>query len=286
MQLVTLFRQLLSTLVPRLNIKGSKMDLNHRTIELANLLVAAHETVGWGPTSYIKRKLQLFYRMRKFTFNSLCITRHIFHTLMRLGDLKEAQQALQTYIELLNVPNVFGTEMDQDNDIETRVEAMQDKLNTIVSESTSSATTVLAELEYKIKQILELHNEEEDEMESDSGSDEGLPSSPVLMRRLSLSTTRLPLHVKLTTKKKPSTGSTEPDTEFDIVRVLLSGISLYAQFLDGKSQEGVVVSDLAVGMMEESELRKKKASQWKFLMVQCRRSRGIAYGLFASQCKF
>jgi hypothetical protein len=68
--------------------------------------------------------------------------------------------------------------------------------------------------------------------------------------------------------------------------VLLSGISLYAQFLDGKSQEGVVVSDLAVGMMEESELRKKKASQWKFLMVQCRRSRGIAYGLFASQCKF
>ncbi|KAI8879467.1 TPR-like protein [Backusella circina FSU 941] len=283
MQLVTLFRQLLSILVPRLNAKGHKMDLNHRTIELANLLVAAHETVGWGPTSYIKRKLQLFHRMRKFTFNSLCITRHIFHTLIRLGDLKEAQQALQTYIELLNVPDVFNADLDP----ETTVEAIQDKLNIIISESNASATNVLAELEYRIKKVLEPHDEqgEEDGMDSDSGSDEGLPSSPTIAaRRPSMSTTRLPLHVKLTTLKKPSTGSIEPDTEFDVVRLLLSGISLYAQLLEGKHQEGVVVSDLAVGIMEESELRKKKASQWRALMVQCRRSRGIAYGLFASQC--
>ncbi|KAG2196906.1 hypothetical protein INT47_005130 [Mucor saturninus] len=230
MQLITQFRHLLATFAPLL-ITANPIDLNHRTLELSNLLVSAHETVGWGPPEYIQRTLKYFTRTRKFTFNSLCTTRHIFYTLVRVEQMGEAKRALLHYLELLGLPDFF--------DHEFSVETLQARLLDInLGSSLSAASLNFPDIER-----------------------EGEP----------------------TTKKKPPTGSCESDTEFDVVRLVLSATQhLYMQ----QGQEAAMLTDLAVAILNECDLlRKKKASQWKSLMTRAKRLGGTAYGVFATQCQ-
>lgn len=239
MQLMTQFRHLLATFALLLN-KTNPIDLNHRALELSNLLVSAHETVGWGPTEYIQRTLKYFNRTREFTFNSTCTTRHIFYTLVRVGETKEAKLALIHYLELLGLPNFFET---NHHELETLVDTLQTRLAYINLHSSLSAA----------QNILDLETKQDDK-------DVCLP------------------------KKKPPTGSCESDTEFDVVRLILSATQhLYTQ----QGQEATLLTDLAVAILEESDLlKKKKASQWKSLMTRAKRLGGTSYGLLATQCKY
>jgi hypothetical protein len=274
MQLMTQFRNLLAAFAPLLN-KKNPIDLNHRVLELSNLLVAAHDTVGWGPVEYIRRTRKFLNRSRKFTFNSVCISRHLFYTLLRLGEMQEAKLALTHYLELLGVPHLIDREtltnenqekshIDGDSSdeevsyLEELVETIQDRLEYIAHESQATANKNLLSLEKTLCELADLPESEDD--------DNVQPTLP---------------------KKKTPIGSCESDTEFDVVRLVLAAAQqLYGQH-DGKGQEATVLSDVAVTLLEESEhLKRKKASQWKSLMAQSRRVRGSSYSLYSSQCEY
>lgn len=270
-QLITQFRSLLAVFAPLLN-KSNPVDLSHRTLELTNLLVSAHDTVGWGPIEYIQRTYKYLNRTRKFTFNSLCTTRHIFNTLIRIGETNEAKLALSYYLELLGVPNFAETyqslNADEEEDyLDETIETIQNRLEYINEQSAQSSSKNIWEIELKLKKLLDA--DDDFSMEEEEEQEEEL----LLLQRPPLS---IP-------KKKSPTGSCESDTEFDVVRLVLHATQqLYAQ----KGQEASILSDIATCLLEESEtLKRKKASQWRLLMAQSRRQRGIAYGIYASQCK-
>lgn len=248
--LATQFRQLLATFAPLLS-QSNPTDLHHRTLELSHLLVSAHETVGWGPDSYVQRTLKYFVRTKKFTFNSLCTTRHIFYTLVRVGETKQAKLALTCYLELLGVPDFI--ECYQTVDLVNLVDVIKTKLQSITRSSSESGSNNLYQIETKLNGLIDELSSEDDEVNG------ALP------------------------KKKPATGSCESDTEFDVVRMLLWATQyLYPDL----GLQATVLTDIAVALLEESDfLKKKKASQWRGLMVQAKRLCGISYALYASQCK-
>ena len=260
MQLMTQFRGLLAVFAPLLN-KSNPVDLSHRTLELTNLLISAHDTVGWGPPAYVERTLKYLNRTRKFTFNSLCTTRHVFHTLVRVGDTAEARLALSYYLELLGVPDFtqLKKEEDEEVDLDDLVDTIQNRLDYISQLSAQSASKNIWTLENKLRKL-----QANDESDDSSFEEQEDPSS--------------------LQKRKAPTGSCESDTEFDVVRLLLFATQqLYPQ----KGHEASVLSDIAVSLLEEAELlKRKKGSQWKSLMAQSKRQHGIAYGIYASQCKF
>lgn len=285
-QLMTQFRSLLTVFANAYH-KKNPVDLSHRALELSNLMFAAHDTVGWGSTEYTRRTLRYLYRTRKFTFNSLCTTRHIFYTLLKLGDVQEAKLALLEYLELLNVPHVLDKDQsaltlaeqqqnmdssdDEDEDayLENIAETIQNRLDHIVHQSMTSTNKNLLFWEDKLKLLQGTEEGEEEEDEFYSSDDSNPPPAPQ----------RMP-------QKKAPIGSYESDMEFDVVKIIIAAShQLYGQH-DKQGQEASTLSDIAVALMEESEhLKKKKASQWRLLMVQSRRVRGASYGLYAMQCE-
>lgn len=285
-QLVTQFRSLL-TVFANANHKKNPVDLSHRALELSNLLFAAHDTVGWGSTDYTRRTLRYLYRTRKFTFNSLCTTRHLFNTLLKLGEVQEAKLALLEYLELVGVPHVLDKDKsvpksaeqqqqsmdssddeDEDTYLENIAEIIQNRLDYIVHQSLSSTNNNLLFWEKKLKLLQGIQDQEEEEIYSSDDNDQ------------------LPVPMPMP-QKKPPTGSYESDMEFDVVKIIIAASQqLYGQHYK-QGQEASALSDIAVALMEESEhLKKKKASQWRLLMVQSRRVKGASYGLYAAQCKF
>lgn len=277
MQLMTQFRNLLATHASSPN--KNALDIHHRTLELSNLLVSTHDTVGWGPMDYIKRTSKYFNRSRKLTFNSLCTTRHLLYTHVKLGETKQAKLALVCYFELLGVPNILdlvgnhdgGQEEEEDveDKLEQVVDMLQNRLEYINEQSVMSASKNIWELELKFRKLQE-EGEEEEKSEGSSGDDdEGVG------------------HFAAIPKKKTPTGSCENDNEFDVVRLVLTATQqLYGNNKGDNGKEATILCDVAVALLEESEtLKKKKASQYKSLMASSKRQRGVAYGLYASQCK-
>ncbi|GAN06464.1 hypothetical protein MAM1_0124c05948 [Mucor ambiguus] len=285
-QLMTQFRSLLTVFANAYH-KKNPIDLSHRALELSNLMFAAHDTVGWGSADYMRRTLRYLYRMRKFTFNSLCTTRHIFYTLLKLGEVQEAKLALLEYLELLNVPHVLDRDQsaltlaeqqqnmdssdDEDEDayLENIAETIQNRLDHIVHQSLSSTNKNLLFWEDKLKLLQGARDSDEEEEEEFYSSDDSSP--PPAPQRMP--------------QKKAPIGSYESDMEFDVVKLIIAAShQLYGQHYK-QGQEASALSDIAVALMEESEhLKKKKASQWRLLMVQSRRVRGASYGLYAMQC--
>lgn len=154
MQLMNQFRSLLSIFAQKLHQRDPS-NLNHRTIEYSNLLFSAHDTVGWGTDDYVKRIQRYVIRSRKFTFNSICTTRHLFYTLIRLHDLKEAKAAFQQYLELTGITHLFDLQEFDDDLFEEIAEKVQNQLDSIVHHSQTSATQHLEKLEKSIGQTLD-----------------------------------------------------------------------------------------------------------------------------------
>ncbi|KAG0189345.1 hypothetical protein DFQ28_003546 [Apophysomyces sp. BC1034] len=126
--LMNLFQQLLTALMPSLNATQQ----NDRVLELANLIIEAHDSIGWGEISHVRRVLQFLYQAKERTFNSPCISRHIFFTLMRLGNFDEAKHAFRTYIELLGLPDV-----DKDDEMPLSTEDKENQVNMILHRETT-----------------------------------------------------------------------------------------------------------------------------------------------------
>ncbi|KAI8059218.1 hypothetical protein BC940DRAFT_324010 [Gongronella butleri] len=78
--------------------------------EFINMMFLAHDTIGWGQISHIRRVRQFFYHANTITFNNPSIPRGLFYTLLRLGHYEEAKYALRTYFELIGLPDALEEE--------------------------------------------------------------------------------------------------------------------------------------------------------------------------------
>lgn len=239
-QLVSQFQILLNE-----SVKLSSLELNHKTLELCHLLVAAHDTIGWGPKEYRERVLKFFYQARAYTFNSISLSRHIFHLQASLGQSKRTNLSLKNYLQLLGITKLEILREDEDHSIlYDMTEKIQESLQSITRDSLTSASKYLEIAEKTIKDGL---NE---------------------------------FSVANTTKRKVPPGTFENDNVFDVVSTIL--VALKHGFVDS-SEEGLVLSDIATHLLEESE-GLKRTSQWKTWMAQSRRFRGCFYGQYAVQC--
>ncbi|KAI9307106.1 hypothetical protein BJ944DRAFT_198193 [Cunninghamella echinulata] len=88
----------------------STKEAGVHALELTSLIFMAHDVVGWGDLNNIRKNLEFLYYAKEKTFNSPYITRLIFFTLMRLGDLDEAKYALRAYLETVGLSDVDKTE--------------------------------------------------------------------------------------------------------------------------------------------------------------------------------
>ncbi|PHZ15243.1 protein prenylyltransferase [Rhizopus microsporus ATCC 52813] len=270
--LVNEFRALLNEFVKR-SLSTEPIDINHKTLEICHLIVSAHDTVGWGPEEHIERMLRFFYKARALTFNSPSISRHIFYLHLYLNQHDKATLALKSYLELLGLPdilkkgdNLYHDEENEDHSLaEGMISTIQQQLQKVQTDSNDSASQCLQAVEQKINSVLATYDEKS------SDEDEFLPPA-----QSSLLDTVM-------TKRKVPPGACENDNEFDVVRVLLAGAQQIYSCLP-QNNEGIVLCDLAMALLEEAEtLKKKKMNQWKLLMIQCRRARGCSYGLYASK---
>ncbi|KAI8344516.1 hypothetical protein BC941DRAFT_497775 [Chlamydoabsidia padenii] len=75
--------------------------INNYVVEFVNIMTRAHDVIGWGEISHIRRVQQFLYHVESLTFNSPCILRLLFYTLLRLGQFEEAKYAFRTYMELV-----------------------------------------------------------------------------------------------------------------------------------------------------------------------------------------
>ncbi|KAI7899995.1 uncharacterized protein BX663DRAFT_488743 [Cokeromyces recurvatus] len=260
MTLLNQFRSLLSNVFVPLLQTSNPMDLHHRTLELSNLLVTAHEAIGWGKDElYLHRLGQFFHRSQKWIqTDSLCMTRHRFCILVRLKNrMEEAKLAFIHYSKLLGIPlpNHYQQQDDDDDDdcMENRVESIRNKLNKLIQQSLKTANKNVSKLESFLSSWM-MDYPESDELFS--------------------------------SVRKPPIGSFENDSEFDVVRLLLiASQQIYGQH-DKGGYESSMQTQLAVAILEGSvHLKKKKPGQWKILMAQSKRMNGVAYGLYASQCQ-
>ncbi|KAG1224001.1 hypothetical protein G6F35_004302 [Rhizopus arrhizus] len=260
-QLVSQFRSLLHQFT---KLNDSATDLNHKTLELCHLLVSAHDTVGWGPKDYSDRILKFFYKARVFTFNSPTLCRHM----VSLSDKRTCILAVKNYLELLGIKDIQLTARDEDGSVlHEMVETIGKKLQLVAHNSSNSASCHLNSVEKRIVDILTSQGSNSNEEQSDAFLSSLKPKSETA-----------------TVKRKLPPGAYENDNELDVVCTLLIAVKrVYADVPN--EEEGLILCDLAVALLEEADsLKKKKMNQWKSLMVQCRRIRGCLYGLCAIQC--
>jgi hypothetical protein len=71
-------------------------------LDFVNRLAADFELVG-GSEIEKRGYVEALNRASLKTFNSPCVTRHLFHALIRLGDYEEAEHALRTYLYLVGL---------------------------------------------------------------------------------------------------------------------------------------------------------------------------------------
>ncbi|KAI8076712.1 uncharacterized protein B0P05DRAFT_545559 [Gilbertella persicaria] len=97
-QLHTVYEKLVYTIVqfPR---SGESSSL---VVRFVNKLAEDFALVGGSETEK-RGYLEALNRASLKTFNSPCITRHLFHALISLGDYEEAEHALRTYLYLIGL---------------------------------------------------------------------------------------------------------------------------------------------------------------------------------------
>ncbi|CAO3587204.1 unnamed protein product [Absidia cylindrospora] len=84
-------------------------DINRYVVEFVDIMTRAHDIIGWGEISHIRRVQQFLYQAESMTFNSPCIFRSLFYTLLRLGQFDEARYSFRTYMEMVGLPDVDKT---------------------------------------------------------------------------------------------------------------------------------------------------------------------------------
>jgi tetratricopeptide (TPR) repeat protein len=176
---------------------------------------------------------------------------------------------MKNYLELLGIKDIQLTARDEDGSVlHEMVETIGKKLQLVAHNSSNSASCHLNSVEKRIVDILTSQGSNSNEEQSDAFLSSLKPKSETA-----------------TVKRKLPPGAYENDNELDVVCTLLIAVKrVYADVPN--EEEGLILCDLAVALLEEADgLKKKKMNQWKSLMVQCRRIRGCLYGLCAIQCK-
>ncbi|KAI9258783.1 hypothetical protein BDA99DRAFT_514132 [Phascolomyces articulosus] len=157
--LTALYRNLLSSIT----IRSNSQEKCRYVLELANLFVDVHNVIGWGEISNIRRVLQFFQKAKEHTFNSMCISRFIFFTFMRLGNYEEALYSLRSYMELMGLPDIDKTDENgvettpyAELDISARVELILSKLSSLrhIQETNTDAVTYESENEINVIEVL------------------------------------------------------------------------------------------------------------------------------------
>ncbi|KAI7886762.1 TPR-like protein [Lichtheimia hyalospora FSU 10163] len=92
----------------------TKKQISTRAIELADITVNAHDTIGWGDPVYIRQFLHFLYQAKEHTFNSPSITCYLFFTLVRVGQFDEARYAFNSYM-MLSGASDFAKLLETDN---------------------------------------------------------------------------------------------------------------------------------------------------------------------------
>lgn len=113
---------------------STKKQISARAIELADITVTAHDTIGWGDPVYIRQFLhvstpkcwmiyntceltfehQFLYQAKEHTFNSPSITCYLFFTLVRVGQFDEARYAFNSFMMLCGASD-FAKLLESDN---------------------------------------------------------------------------------------------------------------------------------------------------------------------------
>lgn len=98
MQLHTVYEKLVYSLAhfPRSG------QTNALVLDFVDRLAEDFEIVGGSETEK-RGYVEALNRASMKTFNSPCITRHLFHALVQLGDYEEAEHALRTYLYLVGL---------------------------------------------------------------------------------------------------------------------------------------------------------------------------------------
>ncbi|CEP11254.1 hypothetical protein [Parasitella parasitica] len=98
LQLHTIYEKLVYSLVhfPRSG------QMNTLVIDFVDSLAEDFEMVGGSETEK-RGYVEALNRASMKTFNSPCITRHLFHALVKLGDYEQAEHALRTYLYLVGL---------------------------------------------------------------------------------------------------------------------------------------------------------------------------------------
>ncbi|ORX58104.1 TPR-like protein [Hesseltinella vesiculosa] len=174
-----------------------------------NLVFHAHDAIGWGQISHIRRVRQFLYHASTLTFNNPSISRGLFYTLLRLGHFDEAKYALRTYLELVGLPDGTSnnTSMRGDLSVEAKVAMIKAKLN----------------------------------------------------------------------------RSSHLETTANVTQILVTGALFYARELR-QGNAAIVLANLAVAIVDDASTDPNQVNPTKdSLAVQCHRTRGVSYGLLASQ---
>lgn len=130
-QLLDQFRKILTTLSTQ---QISPKTLARFTVNLANIIIEAHDIIGWGTATNVRRVLQVYYdervrsipgfstwetaflqflyRAKEWTFNTTCIVRYMLLALIRLGDHAEAVHAFNAYLTLIGIPDLLKSDTD------------------------------------------------------------------------------------------------------------------------------------------------------------------------------
>jgi hypothetical protein len=75
---------------------------NSLVLEFVNCLASDFEVVG-GTEAEKRGFVEALNRASEKTFNSPCVSRHLFHALVNLGDYEQAEHALRTYLYLVGL---------------------------------------------------------------------------------------------------------------------------------------------------------------------------------------
>ncbi|KAI8084650.1 uncharacterized protein BX664DRAFT_267192 [Halteromyces radiatus] len=112
--------------------------VHSKITEFVNIMFKAHDIIGWGEISHIRRIQQFLYHAESLTFNSPCIFRSLFYALLRLGNFEEAKYAFRTYMELVGLPDmkINKNEIEmQGESLTTKVEMIRSKLKRMAMEN-------------------------------------------------------------------------------------------------------------------------------------------------------
>ncbi|ORX48244.1 hypothetical protein DM01DRAFT_1338707 [Hesseltinella vesiculosa] len=224
-------------------------------LDLVDRMAEDLEMIGNPPTE-LRSFLETLNRATQRTFNSSKITRHLFNTLYLLGEFKEADHALSSYLYLV------GLQSQATKDAQHLGQA-------VILDPTGKLTPLPMPDKALLKQL----------------ADDAIPDTPVQATHHRPSfpgenISAAPSAPDTRHRRRPSTiaarRTDDKESVEDILHVLLRGIRMYDKYLD-KSVHAVELADLAKIVLQAAGVQ----ASGRPLAARVYRNLGAAYGVLA-----